>query len=270
MTVDFKGLHGAALRIPGISTKKHGHTGIDKSLIRSHEDDHSLEDVINVLKEIPKTKYCPDIWDCDDRALYAISVARCKYPDMPVGLAFNGNHAVIILWDKDFSRAEYYDPGLENTITFDAEVIIPFPLHGKRKGDGIPKASSLTFLDKGGAFVLDGNYHFSKEKLAAAKQFLIDGAVEECTAEKSKCTSHWGEDYSEFDRYFSWFINSRKTEELKGSPIGFAFGSEINGEERAYLLFWEDAKLRPSYWRARYGRVPKEKEDNFKPNIIIV
>lgn len=73
MSETFGGLQGAALRIPGISTKIRGHTGIDKTLITAHDNDHSIDDVIGVMKVLPKSEYIIDFWDCDDRAFYAIS-----------------------------------------------------------------------------------------------------------------------------------------------------------------------------------------------------
>lgn len=180
-----------------------------------------------------------------------------------------GRHVLVILWDKSFSRAVYYDPELRDTLDFNPETIIPIPSQGNRKGDGIPHTSGLPFLDRGGAFVLDSNYIFLSGKIAAAKAFLGNGGVEECEEANSKCPE-FRKNYHNYDRVFSWFIKFRKEKDLLGAPIGIAFGRWKDAIDQAVLCFWEDAAKRPSYWTVTAGRIQKDQEMNFKPNIIIV
>jgi len=278
MSSSFKGLHGAALKIPSISSKIDGHTGIDKSLIIPHDKDPSIEDVKEFMKKLVMPAYIDQFWDCEDMAFYAIAKARCRYPCMPMGIAVGvikdttENHALVILWDKNFSRAEYYDPQRKDTMDFNAKVIIPFPCHGKRSAGNIPGTGALSFLDKGGAFCFDSYYDFSSEKIVKAKEFLKKGGLEECEEKTMKecCPpSVYKKSYSECDRMVSWFINFRKEEDLRGAPIGIAFGRWKDAIDQAYLCFWEDSDQRPSYWSPN-ARVPKDQETNFKPNIIIV
>jgi hypothetical protein len=273
MSTTFKGAQGAIIRIPDISTKIKGNTGIDKSLIKTHGNDHSIEDAVNEMKQLPRTEYIKEYWDCDDRALYAISRARCKFPDMPVGLAIGkaadqsiveGLHAVVVVWSKDFSRGEYYEPELRDTLDFNSQVIVPFPCQGTRQGDGIPFASDLPFLQRGGAFVLDNTYDFGK--VAAAKEFLKEAGPEEC--EDSRCPD-FKSFYHQYDRALSMWINFKKEKELLGAPLGIAFG-EWRNKHQAVLLLWEDPAKRPSCWTISNMELPSDKAKDFKPSIIIV
>jgi len=271
-------IYGTALRIPKISSKIRGTTGIDKTVI-GHEDDHSINDVINAMtdamKKLPQTQYITDYWDCDDRALYAISRARCIYPDMPVGLAIGkaadqsivkGLHAVVVVWSKDFSDGKYYDPQLKDTLDFNSQLIIPFPCHGNRKREGIPFASALTPLDNGGAFIFDDQYDFGK--VDVAKQFLTDiKSPKECVKTDSKCP-YWGKYFHRQDRVLYWWISSKMKKELLGAPIGIAFGKLIN-KELAVLLLWEDSGNRPSYWLPSNQPMLEGDVKNFKPYIIM-
>jgi len=174
---DFTGIFGSILRIPEISTKIRGTTGIQKSLLEPDEKSHTIDDVINEMRGLQRTQYIKDYWDCEDRALFAISRARCKFPCMPIGLAIGyctsaiqGLHALVVVWSKDLTKGEFYDPELRETLGFNPEVIIPFPCDGTKRPEGIPYASNLPFLPRGGAFVLDSTYDFSKEKIASARE----------------------------------------------------------------------------------------------------
>jgi hypothetical protein len=263
------------IKITGLSTKINGHTGVDKSLFRHHDKDPSLGDAKAVIASIPPDEYIPNYWDCEDRALFAISKVRCKHPCMPIGLAIGeladqniikGKHALVILWDKDFTRAEFYDPALKDSVEFTPEVIIPMPCSGVRRGEGIPKTEGLAFLNNGGAFVLDSAYNFSDEKIAAAKKFLVSGGLEECRG--STCPE-FGTSYHNYDRVLNWFINFRKERALNGCPIGIAFGKWKKSEQAA-LIFWEKANENFSYWTVTAGKLSKEEAKNFMPTVIIV
>lgn len=275
---NFSGLKSVSpLNITGLSTKIKGHTGIDKSLFRHHDGDPSLDDAKAVIASIPPDEYIPDFWDCEDLAMYAISKVRCKHPCMPIGLAIGqladqtkipGKHALIILWDKDFNRAEFVDPADRpvEPVDFIPDAIIPIPCRGDRSNEGIPKTEGLAFLKNGGAFVLDAKYDFSDAMISAAKKFFAKGAPDECIG--STCPE-FKPSYDNYDRVFNWFINFRKEKALKGCPIGIAFGKYM-GVDQALLVFWEKANQKFSYWTATAGKLSKDEARDFAPTVIIV
>ena len=273
---DFTGIFGSILRIPEISTKIRGTTGIQKSLLEPDENSHTIDDVINEMRGLPRTQYIKDYWDCEDRALFAISRARCKFPCMPIGLAIGyctsaiqGLHALVVVWSKDLTKGEFYDPELRETLGFNPEVIIPFPCDGTKRPEGIPYASNLPFLPRGGAFVLDSTYDFSKEKIATAREFLENKGPEECEESNSACSKKtFRKCYRFSDRVLSWYIRSKAEKEMLGAPIGVAFGKWKN-QYMGVLLLWNDPSLRPEYWRIDNIRMRSDDARYFRPEIII-
>jgi len=254
-----------------------GYLGVDKSIFMHHEDDPSLEDVKAVINAIPPDQYIPELWDCEDRALYAISRVRCMHPCMPIGLAIGqltdqtiikGKHALVILWDKDFTKYEFYDPALKQPIGFNPDLIIPMPSYGNRIADNIPGTGGLPPITykSSAIFQFDGRYDFSDKMIKAAKTFLVSGGVGLCRG--SRCPQ-FIESYHSYDKVLFWFINMRKEDDLKGCPIGVAFGKWKNSFPQALMVFWETPR-KLSYWTMTAGKLSQSQEKKFKLDFIIV
>jgi hypothetical protein len=200
-------------------------------------------------------------WDCVDRALWGIAYARQKFPGIAVGMAEgvasvgsinNGNHAVMILWDKDFNYL-YHDPLQPGKpVTFNSiERIFAFPFGSDGQIDTVDPLRKL-MLPR----IKDNNYvHWDTEYQIYPKTTDDRRGIEDylsyavydpkCIDLNSINLDYW----KAADAALWSYMHVRR--HYKGAAIGLAFGvPDDPNKSKVVNLIWtlEANKIKPVFW----------------------
>lgn len=251
----------------------------------------SIADIITEIKKMDfgRTTQADDKWDCEERAIWGMFHIRHKFPGCPVGIAEgkatvgsinNLDHAVLVLWDKEFKH-QFVDPAqVGKAVTFSEIVrIFALPTAADNQPDAVELLKKLNLPRlKDNQYINHDAKYWIYPKTTDARNGVIDYLwnafyEKDCpNIDKSAAahdevgdTSYW----KAADTAFWAFAHVRRV--FEGCAIGVAFGTpKKEGITKAVniILTKNGNKIEPIYWDA----LPQNKKivdvADFTPNKI--
>jgi hypothetical protein len=269
----------------GLNPTDSGTTGLAFDYVipydRYNDDGKGIKGVVDFLKTLkwddPENQYKEDVWDCEDRSLWGVAHARCKFPGCPIGVAIGKavegddageDHAVIIFW---YPRGEgwdclYFEPDRPSReVTFDPALIIPFPAYtpqsDSRRIELKPCDDSAKFpFIEIGALPLDRAHDFGD---ISRIETYLKNSVAKCPEPEGRSAKRAfrNKRYLE-DRVIWAFIHARR--EFKNEPVGVTFGTR-GGKDHSAIVLWLDSDTY-KFFDINDGDITNE----FSPRLVFV
>jgi hypothetical protein len=243
----------------------------------------TIDQIVEYLRSVDFGGQEINNWDCADRAIWGIVHARHRFPGCAVGMAegnasvgtiCNADHAVMIIWDRDF-KYRYYDPLLpENEVTFHPAPIriIALPLAIEGESDTVEPFTKLHLprLQSGSYVRWDTQYKIYPTKTNERNgvvDYLWNAVYEKNCVSLNAHTSKGDLSYwKATDAAFWSYSHVRRI--FPGCAIGVAFGKPADDTKSTVvnIIFSKDGKkIKPIFWDS----LPQNKmEVSFTPNRI--
>jgi len=228
----------------------------------------TYDKVIEYMREIDfgANKQKDNEWDCVDRAIWGIAHVRHRFPGCPVGMAeglasvgtiVKQDHAVMVIWDKDF-KYHYCDPiqlGKEVTFHNKPTRIIALPFASEGENDTVEPFTKLNLprLQNGNYVRWDTEYKIYPETTNdrnGVKDYLWNEVYEKNCISLNAHTSVGDLSYwKAADAAFWTYTHVRRT--FPGCAIGVAFGKpEDDKKSKVVNLIFvkKEKKITPVFW----------------------
>lgn len=264
----------------GLKKTDSGFIGMDVTYIKNYADlyisntdpyEQDKDGVFSYLYGLNHKREAKTLYDCEDRAFWAMAHARHKFPGLPIcvvsGIAMEGGpgmtgvpHALIGLWwhKKNGGVDEYvcsfFDPMLGRFVKGikDIKAVIGFPIDSERwhpipESIGSLDGKVIAFDEYRLIYPLDGENGIS--------DYLINKRYEEPGNCKDphdsiydKKSPNFRNRWRDYDKALWEFVHLRH--DYAGSPIGVAIG-ERGGIPAYEIIIWyidESGRISHKYW----------------------
>lgn len=249
----------------------------------------SADDIVKYLRTLNfgLGNQAEDKWDCSERALWGIIHARHRFPGIAIGMAegkgqvgsmAGRDHAVIIIWEREFKKYIYFDPLYPdiNVYQFDSEPlrITAFPSGPDGQKDEIRPINKLDRIRDSNYVSYKTRYWLYPRKTSDRKGLLDYLSVPKYEISCIDLRGHqWidGESFRKYWRDEDWafwaYIHVRRVYE--GCAIGVAYGDKADGKSTVVNVIWyrDGEEIKRLYWNPS-PLERREVTDGFTPRKL--